>query len=74
MGLWISLTFDRPCPQSESPETFRSAIMQGRVATDTSKAEAMRAVAAKAFRPQAKLQIGAIELRQVTAPVEPEKR
>jgi len=47
---------------------------QGRVPADQSKAEAMRAVAAKAFRPQAKLQIGAIELRQGTAPAEPEKR
>jgi Common central domain of tyrosinase/Polyphenol oxidase middle domain len=47
---------------------------QGRVPADPSKAESMRASAAKAFRPQAKLQIGAIELRQATVAPEPEKR
>jgi hypothetical protein len=47
---------------------------QGRVPADPSKAQAMRAAAAKAFRPQAKLQIGAIELRQATVPPVPESR
>jgi hypothetical protein len=40
---------------------------QGRVPTHPSMAPRMQADAANAFRPQAKLQIGAIELRQATA-------
>jgi hypothetical protein len=40
---------------------------QGRVATRPSVAPGMQADAANAFRPQAELQIGAIELRQATA-------
>jgi hypothetical protein len=40
---------------------------QGRVAAHPSMAPGMQADAAKAFRPQAKLQIGAIELRKLTA-------
>ena len=44
---------------------------QGRVPVNPAKAQAMRANAARAFRPQAKLQIGAIELRQATAPSVP---
>ena len=47
---------------------------EGRVPADSSKAEEMRAVAAKAFRPQAKLQIGAIELQQASAPPVTEKK
>ncbi|MDP9263865.1 MAG: tyrosinase family protein [Acidobacteriota bacterium] len=47
---------------------------QGRVPADPSKAQAMQAAAAEAFRPQAKLQIGAIELQQVTVPPVPENR
>src|SRR5262249_24357862 len=47
---------------------------QGRVPANPSKAEEMRTSAAKAFRPQAKLRIGAIELQQVAAPPVPEKK
>ena len=46
----------------------------GRISADSSKAEDMRTFAAKAFRPQAKLQIGAIELQQTVLPPVPEKR
>jgi len=43
----------------------------GRVPADKSKAEAVRADAAKSFRTQANLQIGAIELQQETPPAAP---
>ena len=46
----------------------------GRVPANPSKAEEMRSLAAKAFRPEAKLQIGAIELRQAAMTPVPEKR
>ena len=46
---------------------------KGVVPVDKSKAEAMQADAAKSFRPEAKLQIGAIELQQATVPPVPEK-
>jgi len=46
----------------------------GRVPANPSKAEEMHTFAAKAFRPEAKLQIGAIELRQAAVPPVPEKR
>ena len=44
-----------------------------RVPANPSKAEEMHTFAAKAFRPEAKLQIGAIELRQAAVPPVPEK-
>lgn len=47
---------------------------EGRVPADLSKAEEMHTFAAKAFRPQAKLQIGAIELQQANAPRVTEKK
>jgi hypothetical protein len=44
---------------------------QGRVPVDKSKTQAFQADAAKSFRPEAKLQIGAIELQQTTVPQNP---
>jgi hypothetical protein len=44
---------------------------QGRVPVDPSKADAERAKAATAFRAQAKMTIGSIDLQQVAAPAPP---
>ncbi len=43
----------------------------GRVAADPAKNEAKRTFALKAFRPQAQLKIGSIELQEATAPAPP---
>ena len=47
---------------------------QGRVPTDPKQAEVMQTAAAKAFRPQAKMQIGSIELERTSVSPAPEKR
>jgi hypothetical protein len=46
---------------------------QGRVPTDPKQAEVMQTAAAKAFRPQAKMQIGSIELERTSFSAASEK-
>jgi hypothetical protein len=57
----------RDLPQTNTSDLAISIeATTGRVPVDQSKAEAEQAEAAKSFRPESKLQIGAVELRAVS--------